>query len=152
MQTKPILAAILTTALIGSAGILAAQDVNEVAQREAAMKKVGSGAKTIGDMLKGETEFNADRANAALAEMHSASMNFENLFPEGTAGAGSNEFVASEKIWEDFTGFERAVATFRSDIEAAQQQAPRDKEQLAAAFGTIGKNCQSCHETYRTKK
>lgn len=153
MQTKRIFPVVLATvALLGSASYLSADGHDPVEQREAAMKVVGKSTKTIGDMLKGETDLDAAAANAAMADMQAAVEGLADLFPEGTAGAGENEFVAAESIWTDTDGFTAAVAKFQSDIAAGVEANPQSKEEIAAAFGTIAQNCQSCHETYRAKK
>lgn len=155
MPTKRILSAVLATALLGSATFLAAQgvdDVDPVAGREEAMKKVGSAAGIIGKMLKGEEPFSATRANAAFAEMQFAMQDFDTLFPKGTAGEGETQFAASETIWEDPHGFETAVHKFQKDIGAAVQYDAMNQQQVASVFGDLAKNCQSCHEKYRVKK
>lgn len=152
MQTKRILPAVIVAALLGSASMLPADEHDPVEQREAAMRTFGKSAKAIGDMLKGETELDAGAANAAMADMQAAAEGLGELFPEGTAGAGENEFAAGEKIWTDRAGFEATLAALQEDIAAGVAANPQSKEEIAAAFGAIAENCQTCHETYRIKK
>lgn len=123
-----------------------------VEQREAIMKTMGQSAKTIGDMLKGETAFDAVVANETLVTMQTAVANLGDLFPEGTELAGENENAAGPAIWTDRAGFEAKIAAFQEDISAAVSAAPQEKEAMAVAFGEVAQNCKSCHEAYRVKK
>lgn len=123
-----------------------------VEKREAVMKVMGGSAKTIGDMLKGETAFDAAAANEALVAMQAAIAGFGDHFPEGTELAGENSFAAGPAIWTDPDGFAAEIATVTAAIDAAVAAAPQDAAALGAAFGTIGKSCGSCHEGYRVKK
>ncbi len=118
-------------------------------KRQQAMKAVGGGTKTIGDMLKGATDFDAAKANAALASMNDAAKLFGEHFPEGSDDPKSE---AGPKIWSDRAGFDAAVAKFQGDLAAAVAAAPSDKAGVQAAFGQVASNCKSCHENYRVKK
>jgi cytochrome c556 len=46
--------------------------------------------------------------------------------------------------------FKAAIAKFAADIKAAQENG-KDLEALKANFQTIGKNCSSCHQTFRIR-
>jgi cytochrome c556 len=46
--------------------------------------------------------------------------------------------------------FKAAIAKFAADIKAAQDNT-KDVDTLKANFATIGKNCSSCHQTFRVK-
>ncbi|MEO0912063.1 MAG: cytochrome c [Pseudomonadota bacterium] len=118
-------------------------------KRQAAMKVVGGSAKTIGDMLKGTTAFDAAKANAALAAMQEAVAPYGDFFPEGSEAPQSE---ASPAIWSDRAGFDATLAAFQADIADAVSAAPQDQAGMAAAFGAVTENCGTCHKAYRVKK
>ncbi|MEM7614502.1 MAG: cytochrome c [Pseudomonadota bacterium] len=121
-----------------------------IEQRQAAMKTVGKSTKTLGDMVKGASPFDAAAASAALVDMQTAVATYGELFPEGSETGFETE--AKDTIWSDRTGFDAVLATFKSEIDGAIAAAPADQAALAAEFGDIGKTCGTCHQTYRVKK
>ena len=139
-------------AICASVTLAVAGGHTPVEQREAMMQTVGKSTKTIGDMLKGDTAFDAAVANEALVAMQDAVANMGDLFPEGTELAGENENAAGPAIWTDRAGFDAKIAAFQEDIAAAVSAAPQEQQAMAAAFGEVAQNCQSCHEAYRVKK
>lgn len=116
-------------------------------QRHELMEGVGGGAKTIGKMLKGEAEFDAAEANAALATWSHAAANLGDLFPEGTESGYGTE--AKETIWSDRAGFNEKIEQFAEKTDAAVAANPQDLESLKMAAGPVFKVCKSCHESYR---
>ena len=146
------------TTMIGTAIFVASVTLplagghSPVEMREAAMKEVGKSTKLLGEMVKGETAFDAAAANEALTAMAAAVADFGTYFPEGTALAGENENAAAETIWTDRAGFDAAVAEFQQDIAAAVEAAPQSQDALATSFAAVAQNCKSCHEDYRVKK
>lgn len=147
-----ILAASVTAAVVLSATVTLtlAGGHSPIEQRKAAMKTVGGSSKTIGDMVKGTTEFDAAKAGAALVAAREAVEGFEDLFPEGSETGF--ETTAKETIWTARADFDAKMTKFKADLDAAIAAAPDTPEAVAAQFGMIGKNCGSCHETYRVKK
>lgn len=118
-----------------------------IADRKAAMKSVGGAAGVAGKMLKGQMDFDAAAALAALTTMNEVSQSFGDLFPEGSETGGKT--TASPAIWEDRAGFDAAIAKFQTDTAAAVAAAPADIDAFKAAFGAIGANCGTCHKSYR---
>ncbi|WP_157966284.1 c-type cytochrome [Oceanibium sediminis] len=153
MRLSTLGGAVMTLAVLGTTvGMAMAGGHTPVEQREAKMKAVGENTGIVGNMLRGKTDFDAEAANAALVAMREAAGGFNELFPEGTEGAGSNEFAAGPKIWSDRAGFDAEYAKFIGAIDAAVAAEPQDMAALGAAFGPIGQECKACHETYRMKK
>lgn len=120
------------------------------ADRQLLMKNVGAAAGAGGAILKGETEFEPRVADLAFRVMHQASLTFGGMFPEGSETG--NETEAAPKIWEDMEGFQARLADFRTDIEAAIESKPQDKESFQQAFANVTENCKGCHENYRIEK
>lgn len=148
-------ARILTTACLASAIAFASFTIpmagghSPVEKRQAAMKTVGQSTKLIGDMLKGSTNFDAAKANAALAAMRSAVASFDSHFPAGSEAADSE---AGPKIWSDSAGFKSILAKFQSDLGSAVATNAQDKAGIGAVFGQVAQNCKTCHQSYRVKK
>ncbi len=138
----------LIVGLTLAAGMATAQD-EPYKQRQAVMKVNGKAAKTMGDMLKGTTAFDAAAVNAVLLEMQAADADLPNLFPEGSADPESQ---AAPAIWENRADFDARVAKFIADIDAAVAANPQDEAGVQTVLAQLGENCKGCHENYRLKK
>lgn len=140
-------AALSALIAIGSAGAVLAQDAYE--QRSEAMKAMGSMAKTIGEMLQGKTDFDAEVANAAFVKAQGSMADFATYFPEGSEGGESE---AAPAIWTDPDGFAEAVMKVQGDLDTAVASSPQTQDEVKAAFGLVAGNCKGCHEKYRIQK
>ena len=112
------------------------------------MSDVGATMGVMAAMAKGETEFNAGAAKAALVALNAAAMGFPAQFPEGATGAPSE---AAPAIWENPEGFEAAAAKFIADTYQAKGMEVTDVESLKQAMGVVGANCRACHQDYRER-
>lgn len=115
-----------------------------VMERMHAMKSVAKQVKTLGDMAKGATAFDAATAQAAgteiarHAEMVPALFEAEEMDPKTEA---------KPEIWQNWSDFTQKNAEFEAAARtAAQITSPDD---LAAAMRALGDSCKSCHELYR---
>ena len=115
--------------------------------RHEMMEDVGGAAKTIGAMLKGEKAFDAQAANAALDVWAEAAWDFGKLFPEGSETGFDTE--AKSTIWTDRASFDKALAEFKQQADAAVAANPQTLAELQPAAGAVFKTCKSCHEGYR---
>ena len=129
MLRKYLLPAI-ALAIVPAAIALAGDSPQEA--RHELMEDVGSAAKTIGTMLKEEAPFDAAQAMAALQVWADAAEPFGDLFPEGSE-----------------TGFDKALAEFKQQADAAVAANPQTLAELQPAAGAVFKTCKSCHEGYR---
>lgn len=124
---------------------LASED--PVKERHEMMEGVRDGAKTIGGMIKGEKEFDAEQAMEALLVWQKASEEFGDLFPEGSYTGDPD--TAREELWSDREGFEKLLAQFGDLVNQAIEANPQSAEALGASAGPVFKNCKKCHEGYR---
>ncbi len=143
-MSSRILAAFTVLGIVASAGLASADPIQT---RQTIMKSIGAAGKVSGEMIKGNLPFNQDVANLALATFAAASLSYREFFPEGSE---SGDTRAKENIWTDREGFIAANEKFAEAATAAVAAKPADLDAFKAAFGPIGQNCQSCHETYRT--
>jgi cytochrome c556 len=144
MLRKYLLPAI-ALAIVPAAIALAGDSPQEA--RHELMEDVGSAAKTIGTMLKEEAPFDAAQAMAALQVWADAAEPFGELFPEGSETGFDTE--AKSTIWTDRAGFDKALAEFKQQADAAVAANPQTLAELQPAAGAVFKTCKSCHEGYR---
>ena len=127
----------------------AAQSCPEFIQkRQTLMKKSGEEAKIGTAMIKGEKPFDAAKVQEIYAAFAEDAKQMPTLFPDCSKSGAKT--TAAPAIWERMDDFKAAIAKFAADIKAAQDN-PKDLDTLKANFQTIGKNCSSCHQTFRVR-
>ncbi|MCA1441569.1 cytochrome c [Ensifer sp. IC4062] len=141
-----MLAAVL--AGVGVTGGVAADEPQAV--RQQLMKKVGQAAGALNGIAKGEKPYDAEIVKASLTTISETVKIFPSHFPAGSETGSETE--ASPKIWENMEDFKAKAAKLGTDASALLAQLPADKAGVGAALGILGKDCSSCHETYRLKK
>ena len=132
---------------VAAASIAVAGDDDPRHERHELMEGVGKAAKPIGNMLKGEREYDAEVVMASLETWHHASKKFGALFPEGSETGMDTE--AAPAIWDDRSGFDAALAEWREAVEAAKTAAPMTLEAAKPTVGPIFQACKNCHDDYR---
>jgi cytochrome c556 len=135
----------IALAIVPAAIALAGDSLQEA--RHELMEDVGSAAKTIGTMLKEEAPFDTAQAMAALQVWADAAEPFGELFPEGSETGFDTE--AKSTIWTDRAGFDKALAEFKQQADAAVAANPQTLAELQPAASAVFKACKSCHEGYR---
>lgn len=147
MKLKTIAVA-AALAVLGTSVVVAAEEP-QVA-RQQMMKKVGGAMGALAGIAKGEKPYDAEIVKASLATMSEVSKTFADQFPAGSETGAETE--ASPKIWESMDDFKAKTAQLGKAAETALATLPADQAGVAAALGPIGKDCASCHESYRIKK
>jgi cytochrome c556 len=146
-KTLTGLAFVAGVAVVAS-GVAVAQDA--IAKRKELMKGVGGATKQSVQMVKGETPFDAGKAQAAMDAIHKSWAEFAKLFPKGSDAGG--ETTAAPKIWQSFEDFEAKGEKMAADAVKASAAAGQGLESFKAAFGMVARNCKGCHQDYRIKK
>jgi cytochrome c556 len=142
---------LFAAALIGAAAFAPAIAADEPqVVRQEMMKQVGGAVGDMGKMVKGEADFDAAKALAALTAISEVAATFGEHFPAGSETGRDTE--AAPAIWSDRAGFDAKLAAFKTSADAAVAAAPADLDALKAVFGPLTQNCGTCHETYRVKK
>ena len=121
-------------------------------RRELMDDTVRPSAKLGGDMVKGKTAFDADKAAKAMIDISEVPDKYVTMFPAGTEFGAIPDSEASPKIWEDFDGFKALAQKLKETSEAAAAAAATGKSEFAAAYDVMTKVCKDCHEGYRKKK
>lgn len=149
MKTMKIIVTVATISTGLSAALVAHADVTNpaVIARTDAMKAIGGGMKTLSGMAKGEIDFDAAKADAALATIVEKGMTLPTLFEPNETDP---ETEAKPAIWENWDDFvkksENLVAAAKGVGSISEQGA------VGAALGQIGGTCKACHDDYRVKK
>jgi cytochrome c556 len=125
------------------AGYAMAQD-DMVAKRQALMKDNGAQATIAGQMIKGETPYDAAAAKAAMEKIAANAAEIPADFPPGSEGGD-----ALPAIWANFADFEAKAAALKTAADAAAAATDGGVEAFGPAFGAVGQACGACHQTYR---
>ena len=133
--------------LVFAAPLFAGDD--PVHERHELMEGVGDAAKPIGQMLKGERDFDAGVVMASFGTFDEASAKFGGLFPPGSETGEDTE--AAPAIWEDRAGFDEALAAWADAVDAAIAANPQTLEETKPVAGEVFKACKGCHDNYRIK-
>jgi cytochrome c556 len=145
--TKRI-AAVAVAAIVGM-GAIAPSLAGEadVKYRQNIMKANSAHAGSVGAILKGDVKDEAGTFHHAIA-LH------ENAQTMAAAWSVNDPSARSlPAIWEKPGEFQAAVAAFVADDgKAADAAKAKDMDALKVAFGAVGKNCGSCHGSFRATK
>lgn len=146
-----LIAAILGTATLLASGAALAQANPEtlVKQRQAAMILQGKYFGPMAGMAQGKVPYNADivKRNAVLLEALSK-MAWDGFAP-ATQAVKSR---ALPEIYSNAAKFKEAQDRFQADAtKLVATVNSGDEAAIKAQIGAIGKNCGSCHETFREK-
>ena len=119
-----------------------------VKERMELMKSIAEQMKTVGKMIKGEDDFDADKvANAARMIVDHAEKVPE-MFPEGSNDAPSEALPAIWQDWETFLQLTADMKLQAGNLLAAAANAT-DVNGIRPQFGAVGKTCSACHEDFR---
>lgn len=144
MKIVTALALAALAASLGATAVLAQQDALEA--RKALMKGNGREAGAMVRMTKGEVPFDAAKVNAAFDQWTATAAKFPSLFPPN---AKEGETRALPAIWTERAKFEAEVAKFAKDVADNRAKAVANLDGLKVAMAAIGKDCGSCHESFR---
>lgn len=136
----------LVAAAVGIVATTASATDDPIETRKQLMQANGASMGEAQAMLKGEVEFDARLAMAALQSFEAVGYAFGDYFPEGS---DQGETRASPKIWEEMDEFQQYVANLREDAAAGVAAKPESLEAFQTAIAAVGENCQQCHEEFR---
>jgi cytochrome c556 len=134
--------------LFGVTAAAAQSCQDTIDKRQTLMKRSADMAKIGSSMVKGETPFDLAKVKEIFAAFADDAGQMPTLFPD-CSKTGDHTTVAPA-IWDKPGDFKAAMAKFSADVKAAQDST-KDLDSLKASFGTIGKDCSSCHQTFRVR-
>ncbi len=150
--------------MAGAASLLAvaawAQTANEtIAARQTLMREIGQSMKVLSDMAKGEAEFDAATAQAALTLINANAQKLPEMFPKDSqTGTGlerdgvPQETEAAPAIWEKPDEFAEMVDKFINDTASGVHAAPADVKAVGNAMSLFASDCKTCHESFRVDR
>ncbi len=112
------------------------------------MKSVAAQMKTIGDMVKGQSAFDAVAAASAADAIGVHAQGVAVVFPEGSMDHPSEATAAIWQNWDAFMALSeemRIKAAVLSDAAAAASAVSAIRPQFMA----LGQTCSDCHTDFR---
>jgi cytochrome c556 len=149
-HTMKLIQGILLAVVLTITTTLTAVAGDPIETRHELMEDAKKGAKTIGGMLKGEKEFDAEEVMQGLVYWQTAANEFGDLFPQGSEQGG--ETRALPAVWSERERFNSILTTFGETVEEAIAANPQSLDELKAVAGPIFDTCKSCHEDYRAEE
>lgn len=141
LYTKTALAAL---ALVATTSFAVGYAQNpDVQKRQEAMGIIGANMKSLTQMMKGEKDFSAEAAQAAVDAIAAKAAEVPALFE---TKASDPESDAADKIWDnfdDFTAKAKALETAAAGITISSM------EDIGGAMGAMGGACKACHTDYK---
>lgn len=124
---------------------LAHQGVTDptVLARMDSMKVMSASVKVIGDMTKGEIDFDAAEVAAALARLKEESAKIPALFEAEIIPKKSEALPAIWQNWDEYVKRAQALDAALAGISV------EEATDLRPAMKAIGSGCRGCHDTYR---
>ena len=116
-------------------------------ERHELMEGVRDAAKPVGQMLRGEAEFDSEQLMQSLMVWKDAAGKFGGMFPEGTETGMDTE--AAPTIWTDRAGFDAALEKWAMAVDTAIEAAPDTLEAAKPVVGPVFQTCKGCHDDYR---
>lgn len=149
MKGIAMLAAGLAVAVATTASAQSPFDM-PVKARQGVMAIIAVNLGILGDMARGNTEYNAEAAQAAANSLAGVSMvDFPGLFVEGSDMGNYDGTKATMAIWDDAAGFAAEWANIQAAAPALAAVAGNGAAEMGAALGGVGSTCRACHSSYR---
>ena len=116
-----------------------------VKERMMLMKEMANNTKTIGQMLKGKTPFDADEAKLALERLSSLSLETPKVFK---INASDPKSEARPAIWDEFDEFTR-LSKDLAETSLVLAGSIDSIDDLRPALKGVSSGCKACHRQYR---
>ncbi|QFU08585.1 Cytochrome c-554 [Rhodobacteraceae bacterium THAF1] len=147
--------AILTIAVLGIGVGLAqaashSQTPASVKARHGIMQNYSYSLGTLGDMAKGEAEYDAELAQAAADRLVALSaIPQTGYWVEGTSSEDLDDSRALPAIWENMDDYLSGFDELNEAAVSMAAVASDGQEALGPQMQAIGQSCGGCHEDYR---
>ena len=116
-----------------------------VKERMMLMKEMAKNTKTIGQMLKGRTPFDANEAKLALERLASLSLETPKVFK---INASDPKSEARPAIWDEFDEFTR-LSKDLAETSILLAGSIDSIDDLRPALRGVSSGCKACHSRYR---
>ena len=116
-----------------------------VKERMTLMKEMAKNTKTIGQMLKGKTEFDANKAKLALERLSALSLETPEVFKVNATDPKSE---AKSSIWDEFDKFTK-LSIDLAETSIVLVNSIETIDDLRPALKGVSSGCKACHSQYR---
>ena len=116
-----------------------------VEERMMLMKEMANNTKTIGQMLKGKTPFDANEAKLALERLSALSLETPKVFKINATDPKSE---ARSAIWDEFDDFTR-LSKDLAETSLLLANSIKSIDDLRPALKGVSSGCKACHSQYR---
>ena len=116
-----------------------------VKERMMLMKEMANNTKTIGQMLKGRTPFDANEAKLALERLASLSLETPKVFK---INASDPKSEARPAIWDEFDEFTK-LSKDLAETSLLLAGSIDSIDDLRPALKGVSSGCKACHSRYR---
>ncbi|SEM87094.1 c-type cytochrome [Palleronia pelagia] len=121
-----------------------------VKARKQHMQLYGFNLGTLGDMAKGDREYDAALAQAAADRLVALSaMTQAGYYPAGTSSDEMEDSRALPVLFEQMDDYQALTNELNAAAEAMAAVAGDGVEQVQANMQALGQACGACHEDYR---
>ncbi|MEJ6394887.1 cytochrome c [Gymnodinialimonas sp. 2305UL16-5] len=121
-----------------------------VSARQGQFQLMGLNIGVLGQMARGNTEYDAEAAQAAADNLLAISqINQMFHWPEGTDTESIEGTRALPAIWEEGSTVLDIWADYGAAAETLAGAAGQGLDEMRAALGPVGAACGSCHDDYR---
>lgn len=119
-----------------------------VKERMESMKSISAAMKTVGNMIRGRSEFDPEGAQEAAIEIEQHAAEIPQLFPEGSVHEPSEALTV---IWDDWEQFTAIAIELQENAAALSQEATSalQPSEIASQFAAVAQTCTACHEQFR---
>ena len=139
----------VATACATVLGPASAQNLDVIKERKETFKTFLPHVKVGRAMVRGEADFDLDKAKASLAGIAEVAPKLKTMFPDDSKEGG--ETAALPAIWEKKDDFVGRFDKLAADATAASGSIS-DAESFKTAWGEVLGNCGACHKAYRVEK
>ena len=115
-----------------------------VKERMMLMKEMANNTKTIGQMLKGRTPFDANEAKLALERLASLSLETPKVFK---INASDPKSEARPAIWDEFDEFTK-LSKDLAEASLLLAGSINSIDDLRPALKGVSSGCKACHSRY----
>ena len=130
--------------LLGATAI-AAQNLDIIKQRRAAMSAIGAAGLANFKMLREEIPFELDKVQARLKIVQDEGAKFKTLFPDDSKTGGETD--AAPRIWQAKGEFDSASDRLVGTAKDAAAQI-KDEQSFKRVYPTVAKSCGGCHDDF----
>ena len=122
-----------------------------VKERMDLMKSIAGHMKTIGKMIKGESDYDADKVVVAARIIADHAEEVPDMFPEGSIEDPSKAVPEIWRDWEAFIELSADLGTHAIKLSNVADDAV-DVSGIRQQFSAVGKTCSACHEDFRANQ